>query len=236
MLFLEMAHMYQDQERLLARADLCRFIAACYYQPGPEFAEERLFDSMAATAERIDPDLVRRTRLLGDAFSEQPLEQLLVDYTRLFLGPGPVAARPYGSVWLSRENALMQESTMAVLALYSDAAFDIDEDFREVPDHVAVELEFLYLLLYRTADARQAGDAQALETTVRLRSRLFDEHLGRWIRPFTEAVCASAETAFYREVAELTEHIVRLEMGSMKRCSGDSNPRRFRCHGKPARE
>ena len=29
-----------------ARQDLCRFLSACYYEPAPEFAEEKLFDSM----------------------------------------------------------------------------------------------------------------------------------------------------------------------------------------------
>ena len=37
-------------EHGLAREDLCRFLAACYYQPGPEFAEEKVFDSMLAAA------------------------------------------------------------------------------------------------------------------------------------------------------------------------------------------
>ena len=39
-----------DVKRIAARADLCRLLAACYYQPGPEFAEERVFDSMRVAA------------------------------------------------------------------------------------------------------------------------------------------------------------------------------------------
>ena len=41
-----------DPDRASAREDLCRFLAACYYEPGPEFAEEKLFDSMLAAASR----------------------------------------------------------------------------------------------------------------------------------------------------------------------------------------
>ena len=86
-------------------------------------------------------------------------DDLLVDYTRLFLGPVDTLAKPYGSVWLGGDAPLMQDSTMAVLQLYEEAGFEIDEDFRELPDHIAAELEFLYLLLFREAEAR-AQDTQ----------------------------------------------------------------------------
>ena len=41
-----------DLDRGLAREDLCRLPAACYYQPGQEFAEERVFDFMLGAAQR----------------------------------------------------------------------------------------------------------------------------------------------------------------------------------------
>jgi hypothetical protein len=36
----------RDPRKAAARADLCRFLAACYYELGPEFAEEKLFHWM----------------------------------------------------------------------------------------------------------------------------------------------------------------------------------------------
>ena len=179
-----------DLAQRVARADLCRFIAACYYEPGPEFGEERLFESLLAVAESVDPDLADSARRLGEAFRSETLENLLVDYARLFLGPTQVLARPYGSAWLGGENA--------VLALYAEAGFAIDDEFRELPDHVAVELEFLYLLIYQDAPAD-------------LRRRFLTEHLGRWVRPFTREVRAAAGTAFYRELAQLTDRVVAAE-------------------------
>ena len=46
----------------------------------------------------------------------------------------------------------MGDSTMAVLALYREGGFHVAEAFTEMPDHVAVELEFLYLLNARLGD------------------------------------------------------------------------------------
>jgi TorA maturation chaperone TorD len=204
---------HYDPDNRAARPDLCRFLAACYYQPGPEFAEERVFDSIFDAATRIHPDLAARAQRLGAAFSAEGPESLLVDYTRLFLGPSKAIASPYGSVWISGENALMQDSTMAVLALYREGGFEVDDDFRELPDHIAAELEFLYLLIYRENQAHQAGEPESAVSVVGLRKRFLNKHLGSWIAPFAAAVKAGARSDFYRELAGLTDRFVKMEMG-----------------------
>ena len=197
-----------DQARDAARADLCRLLAACYYQPGPEFAEEKVFDSMCEAAALLDPALAAQARRLGAAFAAAHPEELLVDYTRLFLGPVRALAQPYGSVWLEADRGLMQDSTMAVVALYAEGGFELAEAFRELPDHIAAELEFLYLLLFKEAQAWQAGDPSALAVTVDLRKRFLGRHLAAWIGLFSAAVKSGAQTDFYRVLAELTERFV----------------------------
>jgi TorA maturation chaperone TorD len=205
-----------DQDRGLAREDLCRFLAACYYQPSPEFAEEKVFDSMGHAATRIHPELAAQARRLGEEFSAEGPESLLLDYTRLFLGPSHIIAKPYGSVWLDGEETLMQDSTMAVQELYEEGGFEINEDFRELPDHIAAELEFLYLLIYRENEARRNDDPEALTAMAGLRKRFLDEHLGSWVGPFTAAVKAGAQSGFYRELAELTDRFVKMEASEDK--------------------
>lgn len=202
---------HYGQEKAIAREDLCRLLAACYYQPGPEFAEEKVFDSMLGAATRIHPDLAAYARRLGEEFDTEGAENLLLDYTRLFLGPTQIIAKPYGSVWLERQDKLMGESTVKVLELYQECGFEMDEEFRELPDHIAAELEFLYLLIYRENEARRNGKPEALEAKAALRKRFLDEHLGRWVGPFTAAMRAGAQCAFYRVLAELTERFVRME-------------------------
>ena len=200
-----------DLDRGIARENLSRLLAACYYQPGPEFAEEQLFDSMLAAATRIHPALAAYAKRLGEDFSAEGYQTLLLDYTRLFLGPNHIIAKPYGSVWLEGGNTVMGESTMAVQALYQEGGFDMSEEFREVPDHVAVELEFLYLLIYRENEAVRNGEHDAREAKAALRQRFLDEHLGRWVGPFTAAVKAGAQSNFYRQLAELTHRFVGMQ-------------------------
>jgi TorA maturation chaperone TorD len=199
----------------LARADLCRFLSACFYEPGPEFSEERMFESMELAAAPFGAGLVDAVRRLADAFGAESPDDLKVDYARVFLGPVAAPARPYGSVWLEPDAGLMQASTMAVLELYREAGFDLADDFRELPDHIAVELEFLYVLTFRQAQAREAGDVQQQARFESLARRLLETHLARWVEPFTDALSRSASTRFYRELADVTRRVVAAQWSAI---------------------
>ena len=211
-LFLTGSEMSESENLIaLAREDVCRYIAACYYQPEPAFAQEGVFASLLNAASQVHPDLVPYALKLGEEFNCSATENLLLDYTRLFLGPSHILAKPYGSVWLEGEKTLMGDTTMAILDLYREGGFEMDEEFRELPDHVAVELEFLYLLIFRQNEARRNADMDRLNAVTDLKRRFLAAHLGRWIGPFTEAVKGGAESVFYRQLAELTQLFVSME-------------------------
>lgn len=194
-----------------AREDLCRYLAACYYEPSTDFSEERLFDSMLAAAIAIDPELAESARRLGTAFGAQDLQALLVDYTRLFIGPSQPMAMPYASFWLTDDQSLRHEATQAVLDFYEQGGFDISDDFRELPDHVAAEFEFLYLLIFSRNQAQLSGNAAELAAANELHRRFVTEHLGVWIGGFVDALKSGANTSFYRELAGFTGRFLRIE-------------------------
>lgn len=199
-------------DKTMANEDFSRLLAACYYQPEAHLIEEDVFSSLVRAAEQLDPALADTARQLGSSFAAESLSELLLDYTRLFLGPIKILAKPYGSVWLEGEKVIMGDSTMAVLDLYREGGFTLDDDFREVPDHIAAELEFLYLLNFQQCEAERAGHVEARAAAAQVKQRLLCNHLGRWVGPFTSAMTASAGTSFYRVLAELTARYVQLEM------------------------
>lgn len=196
-----------------AREDLCRYLAACYYEPTTDFSAERLFDSMLAAASAIDPVLAESARKLGAAFIAKDLQTLLVDYTRLFIGPSQPVAMPYASFWLTDDPSQRHEATMSVLDFYEQGGFEVSDEFRELPDHVAVELEFLYLLIFSQNQALYGGGGSASELSAAnlLHRRFVTEHLTAWIGTFAATVESCADTAFYRELAQFTKHFARME-------------------------
>lgn len=201
---------YQPDEST-ARVDILRFLSACYYEPAVEFTEEKLFDSIALATRQAYPELGGLAARLGPAFAEENLQTLLVDYTRLFLGPTKALASPYSASWLPAPVAGNEALPPPVLDFYAEGGFEVDGELAELPDHVAIELEFLYLLSFNKRQADLVGDTSSITSTADLRERFLREHLGAWISPFVAEVKAHAETNFYRELAELTERIIRLE-------------------------
>ena len=87
----------------------------------------------------------------------------------------------------------------------------MDPEFRDLPDHMAVELEFLYTLLFQIAAAASNKDQEAMDHARALRWAMLKHHLVEWINPFREAVIAGASCTFYRQLAELTHSFVTME-------------------------
>lgn len=209
--------MLTDEVRqLAARADLARLLAASYYEPGEEFAEEGLFTSVREAASGIDPALGVVAQRLESAYAEAHRQELLIDYVRLFHGPPKALAQPYASVWLSiTTQTVMEDSTVAVIELYREAGFDIAEDFRDLPDHISVQLECLYALLFREAQALRDGQTETRQAAAALRGRLLQDHLAGWLAQFAAAVIAQAQTPFYRSLAELTRDYIAFEVSAL---------------------
>ena len=195
-----------------AREDLSRFLSACYCEPSADFSEEHLFESMLAAAAAIHPDLAESALKLGAEFVAQDMETLLVDYTALFIGPAQPRAMPYASFWLTDDQSMRHEATMAVLDFYEQGGFDVSEELHELPDHVAVELEFLYQLIFAQNQAQFGGNTAELAAANALHRRFAAEHMGVWVGPFVAAVKTGAATAFYRELAEFTQRFVQIDV------------------------
>ena len=158
-----------------AKADVYRLLSACYYEPEEAFLEENVFGQLEQALTALDSKHVIDAKSMGEYFRQSSVEELRIDYTRLFLGPFGIRSKPYGSVYLDGKNTVMGESTMALLSLYQDGGFHVAESFSEMPDHVAVELEFLYLLNTRLAeDGAEVKERDRLST---LERRLLEEHL-----------------------------------------------------------
>ena len=195
--------------RHLARADVYRLLSACYYQPDDAFLEEDVFSQIKTDLAKASPSGVIDAAALDDCFKSSGVEVLLLDYSRLFLGPFEILAKPYGSVYLDGEKIVMGDSTMQALELYREGGFDVAEDFLEMPDHIAVELEFLYLLSFRIG---KASDDEEKARLIVLKQKFLEEHLGRWVGTLSEAIRKGAQTDFYKRLADLTEQFVREDL------------------------
>ncbi len=154
---------------------------------------------------------------LGEELARQPeedlLEDLAVEYTRLFLGPGR-HVRPYAATYLDGAGAsLCGPTTVWVRGFMARAGFAFAPGHRDLPDHVSLEMEFMARMAAREAEAVEAGDASAARQSRRIQSE-FLTHLGRWLPRFCGHAAEHAELSFYRELARLTGHFLDSELAS----------------------
>ncbi len=139
------------------------------------------------------------------------IEDLAVEYTRLFIGPGGHVA-PYASVHLDeQEGALWGPATVWVRDIIASVGFDYRPGYHDLPDHVSVEFEFMQHLAAQEARAHEDADAAALAECRRIEEKFVGEHLVLWIPRFCGKVAARAESPFYRDMAGLARDFVLSE-------------------------
>ncbi|MBI5739417.1 MAG: molecular chaperone TorD family protein [Nitrospirae bacterium] len=185
-----------------ARSECYKLLAACFYQPQKEtFMEERLFENLSALLRRACPEASVFSERMGQAILKCSNEDLLVEYAKLFLGPYELKAAPYGSVYLDDGRKVMGDSTMEVFKIYKEEGLSIDENFKELPDHIAVELEFMYYLIFREIEALENFDSEKAAHFIDVQSRFKGGVLLQWVRPFCDKITGGTDNEFYKALA-----------------------------------
>ena len=174
-------------------------LAEWYHEPN----DERISRLTARSPGTVGIDIA------GLAGAADGTETLRLDHARLFVGPFELAAPPYESVYVDREDRVMTEATETVRAEYRKAGLDIDID--EPADHVAAELEFVSLLVAAEIEALAAGESEAAEHYLRRQYEFLSEHLGRWVSGMAEHMRERADTEFYRTLGDETQRFVEAD-------------------------
>ena len=116
-----------------------------------------------------------------------PLWSLAIEFSRLFVGPGPGLAPPYASYYLEQRN---YGEAYSQLALWFEQA-GVSSPTGLPYDHLAAELALLAFYL------EKGQDAQALVA-----------HLSDWIPSFINQLQETAAYSFYPQLAQITHDLV----------------------------
>lgn len=181
-------------ETAAERAEAYRLLSLCFHPP-----DERLLEALRETD-------VRWLRPAADPV----LEELQKDYAQLFVGPFTMSAPPYGSVYLESDRRVCGDSTMAVMARYREEGLKLT--LREPADHVAAELEYMYVLAAREMEALALGDGGKATRYVQKQRDFLHTHLGAWVPLLTKRIVAGARSGFYQDLARNTDSFVRADL------------------------
>ncbi len=161
---------------------------------------------------------------LNNGFFQKPeqelLEDLAVEYARLFLGPGKHIS-PHESVHHQRDDAqggqLWGQSTVEVKRFIELSGLHYKSEYTGLPDHISVELEFMQQVTLREEQAWAEQDKDTALSCLKNEKKFIEEHLARWVPIFCEKVINEAELLFYREMAALTKSFIEFEKEEINR-------------------
>jgi len=128
--------------------------------------------------------------------AEPVSEELLLEYSRLFLGPGGVPCPPYGSIYL--DGVLMGPSALDAVRCYRSEDLRVAASWREPPDHIAVELGFMARLSVVYSSAADANNTSEAARLLRIQAEFLRDHLGRWGPAFAERLRQATSCHLFR--------------------------------------
>ncbi len=192
-----------------SRMKAFRLLSDCYFIPEPGLSEklENLESSMAEVCETAVQSVqnMRKEFKTGDR-----LESIRVDFAKLFVGPYKLLAAPYGSVYLDTERKMMGDSTLDVRSRYRDAGLDTSKNFKDAPDHISAELEFMYYLIFKEIEAFADSDTETAMGFIQQQKSFLEDHLMAWVPELAENIIENAENPFYPNLAKATQSFLQV--------------------------
>ncbi len=131
----------------------------------------------------------------GDA--EKIYKELSYEYADLFLNAGQNPVTPYESVYVTREPVVMQKPVFELKEFFRKAGVHKSSDFKDLEEHIAVEMELLRYLL-------EKGNED-------LYKDFFKNKYIKWVASFCDQLAASAQTDFYQALAHFTRGALMCE-------------------------
>ncbi len=207
-----------------ARGAMYRLLSRCFYAPTPELVEDLDHGPSAPLLQNLLAGLEVGTREemlapeangVADGVSLQGV--LSDEYMRLFEGPGHMEVAPYESVHRKdvsdlERGLVMGRATLDARHRYAESGLGMAKDYTDLPDHVAVELEFMYYLCAREAEA---GGSQADGPYAKAQKEFLREHFLKWLPQFCDKVERASRVRFYRDLAQVTSAYIASEVADL---------------------
>lgn len=137
------------------------------------------------------------TRCLKNNDAEKLQKELSYDYADIFLNAGANPVFPYESCHVTGEPVVMQKPVFELREYFRKAGVHKNSDYKDLEDHVAVQMEFLRYLL-------ENGNED-------LYRDFFKNKYTKWVSSFCDQLVGSTQTDFYQGLALFTRGAMMCE-------------------------
>jgi len=151
-----------------------------------------------------------------EKISPLEIEELKLEYNRLFIGPNHLPAPPWESVYLSKEKIIFDEHTLAVREFYKRWNVTTKNKNKEPDDHIGFELEFMAILIGRSIKALNENNMKYFSSTIISQKEFLETHPLVWIDKFSSKLYNSTSHHFYKGLALFTPEYLRMDIELLK--------------------
>ncbi len=137
---------------------------------------------------------------------------LRADFAGLFLLDGKVAAPPYASVYLDKDGQMFGEMESQMRYFLSQNQLQLQADFKEPADHLAVYLALMQQWIINTSLADADGDSVDWQNAASEQHKFLQQALMTWLPMFVKRCHrVNVINGFYPAVADLLLAFVKAD-------------------------
>lgn len=211
------------------RGNVWRFLSLIYIkEPTLDLINELKKEDLCKSLEDLGV-------IFDDIFRSDNDEDLLFklesEYTRLYIGPG-VHIAPYESVYIDEKvvgdkrvpGLMWGDSTVEVLKEYEEYGLKLVDQFKDMPDHIGVELELMSFLTEKEANEWECERKDNALKCLSNEREFLDNHLTKWAPKFCDYAAEDANFKFYKSLAILTKEYILSEHEYVNDFCSSNNP------------
>jgi len=218
-----------------ARQKMYAFLSAAFSQaPSTEGLEAILDDAFLGSAtalfssETLAP---LRQYVTASADASELQQQAQHEFISLFKVPGAQYVPPYESVFRdTREVAgrktkglLMGQSAVDVRKWYHLAALEISDEYKDLPDHICLELNYLAHLCGKEQEFTSRNKTAKLKRAREMQRDFLAAHVVSWIGDLRDKIHEKSQHAYYRAIADMAVEFTRRDLLTLEDMHGASS-------------
>jgi TorA maturation chaperone TorD len=210
----------QFSEIVEARTNLYHFFSSFYLKPPTKSSLDALKDTIATPAvkEMFDPSSIAKIedslKYLG-----KDGNRIIQEFHNLFLVPGSQYVTPYESCYREKRmkkgkparGLLMGKATRAVIKFYRENGLEVSKEFKDLPDHIVLELHLMGVLCQQEKKAWEAEDCPGAIESLKKERQFLNDHLIHWIPDLCEEIGENSTVPLYQGIAEITCEFIEME-------------------------
>ena len=197
-----------------AREFIYRFLAWLYLYPDTSRLQRLRAAAAALSGDEWWRELdyavaFERLFTLVSAVDEADAEGVVNEYNRLFL-VNPQAP-PHETFYLDSSGQFRGWMAAELTRIYAENGLAISPALNEMPDHLAVELEFMSHL----CATAHSGNSDMIDAAIESQGTFLRQHLAKWFPKFAKQVKEAEPQHHYGAVVEATFVFLRSELASL---------------------